>query len=110
VTVMPLRSGGGSSHKVLETLALGVPLVATPFAVRGFDIQHGRDALIGSTSADLAELAVRVIEDDELAQSLSRAGRRLVEQRYSWEAAGKPLIELHHELAERHRSAVSARV
>ncbi len=109
VTVMPLRSGGGSSHKVLESLAAGVPLVATPFAVRGFEIQDGREALIGSTSAELAELAVRVIEDDELADSLSWAGRRLVEKRYSWEVAGRPLIELHHELAERHRHAASAR-
>jgi glycosyltransferase involved in cell wall biosynthesis len=110
VAVMPLRSGGGSSHKVLETLALGVPLVATPFAVRGFDVRHGREALIGSTSAELAELAVKAIEDDELAASLSRAGRRLVEQRYSWQAAARPMIELHHELAERHRYAGSARV
>jgi glycosyltransferase involved in cell wall biosynthesis len=108
VNVMPIRSGGGSSHKVLESLAAGVPLVVTPFAVRGFDIRHGQEALIGSSSAELAELAVRVIEDDDLAASLSRAGRQLVEQRYGWEAAARPLIELHLDLAERHGRAAPA--
>jgi polysaccharide biosynthesis protein PslH len=100
VTVMPLRCGGGSRIKVLEALAAGVPVVATPFAVAGIEVRHGEHALIADTPQDLAALAVRVIEDDDLAAALSRAGRGLVERRYGWPTVARPLLDLHHELGE----------
>lgn len=102
VSVMPLRAGGGSRLKVLEALAAGVPVVATSFAVAGTGVRHGEHALIAETSRDLAALAVRVIEDDSLATGLSRAGRQLVERRYGWATVARPLVRLHHELAEEH--------
>lgn len=100
VTVLPVRCGGGSRIKVLEALAAGVPVVATPFAVAGIDVHHGVHALIADTPQDLAALAVRVIEDDVLAAALSRAGRELVERRYGWPTVARPLLDLHHELGE----------
>ena len=101
VAVMPLRAGGGTRLKVLEALASGVPVVATPFAVMGLEVRHGVNALIAEAPRDLAELAVSVIESDQLAVSLSRAGRELVQQRYGWSAVARPLVELHRELGER---------
>jgi glycosyltransferase involved in cell wall biosynthesis len=101
VTVMPLRAGSGSRLKVLEALAAGVPVVATPFAVSGIDVRHGTHALVAQNPSDLAELAISVIADDELARRLSIEGRRLVEERYGWSTVAKPLIALHQELGER---------
>jgi glycosyltransferase involved in cell wall biosynthesis len=98
VSVMPVRAGGGSRIKVLESLAAGIPVVATSFAVSGIDVRPGVDALIAETPADLAALTVRVMEDDELATALSRAGRRLVERRYGWPTVARPLVDLHLEL------------
>jgi glycosyltransferase involved in cell wall biosynthesis len=100
VTVMPVRAGSGSRIKVLEALAAGIPVVATSFAVSGIDVRHGVEALIAETPEDLAAMAVRVINDDELARALSRAGRRLVEKRYGWPTVARPLVDLHRELAE----------
>jgi glycosyltransferase involved in cell wall biosynthesis len=100
VTVMPLRAGGGTRIKVLEALAAGVPVVATPFAVSGIDVRDGVHALIAESATDLAAAAVTVIEDDALARRLSNTGRELVEARYGWPAVARPLVELHHELAE----------
>jgi glycosyltransferase involved in cell wall biosynthesis len=99
---MPLRAGGGSRLKVLEALAAGIPVVATPFAVTGITVRAGVHALLGESAADLAALATRVIEDDDLAASLSRSGRELVQQRYGWPTVAAPLVGLHRELAERY--------
>jgi glycosyltransferase involved in cell wall biosynthesis len=76
-------------------------VVATPFAVSGIDVRHGTHALVAQNPSDLAELAIRVIADDELAHRLSIEGRRLVEERYGWSTVAKPLIALHQELGER---------
>ena len=56
---------------------------------------------VAESAPDLAALAVRVIEDDALATSLSRAGRRLVERAYDWAVVARPLLELHVRLSGR---------
>jgi glycosyltransferase involved in cell wall biosynthesis len=107
--VVPVRAGSGSRIKVLEALAAGIPVVAPSFAVSGIGLRDGVDVLIGESPEELASLATRVIEDDDLANTLSVAGRRLVERRYSWPTVAKPLVNLHLELGERRRSRGSAR-
>lgn len=99
--VVPLRAGGGSRLKVLEALAAGTPVVSTPLGIAGLELERGAHVLVGETPADLAELAIRVIRDDDLAASLSERGRRLVEERYDWAVAARPLVDLHRELAAR---------
>lgn len=99
VTVMPIRAGGGTRLKVLEALAAGVPVVATPFAVHGLGLRDGEHALLAERPADLAAQALRVIEDRALAAELSRRGRAHVEAHFDWAAVAAPLVELHHDLA-----------
>lgn len=99
--VLPLRSGSGTRLKVLEALAAGVPIVATPFAVRGIDVRDGTDVLLGSTSRELAEQVVRVCTDDALAHRLGVNGRALAERRYEWSIVAEPLRALHERLAGR---------
>lgn len=97
--VVPLRAGGGTRLKILEALAAGVPVVSTSFGIAGLDLEA--ETLVGESAEELADLTVQVIEDAALARSLSEAGRRLVEERYDWSVTARPLVELHHELAER---------
>jgi glycosyltransferase involved in cell wall biosynthesis len=103
VTVLPIRAGGGTRLKALEALAAGVPLVATPFAVGGLGLRDEEHVLLGERPADLAAQTLRVLDDDALADRLSRAGRALVERRFDWPQVARPLVELHHELADRRR-------
>jgi glycosyltransferase involved in cell wall biosynthesis len=97
--VVPLRSGGGTRLKVLEALAAGVPVISTPLGVEGLDLRDGEHILVGRTSEDLADLALRVIADDALAARLSAAGRAQVERAYDWRVVARPLIDLHLRLA-----------
>lgn len=98
--VLPLRAGSGTRLKVLEALAAGVPVVATPFAVQGIDVRDGVDVLLGTSSQELAAQAARVCSDDALAARLAANGRALVERTYDWSIVGAPLRALHERLAE----------
>jgi glycosyltransferase involved in cell wall biosynthesis len=84
VFVCPLRLGAGIKNKVLEALAMGLPVVATPLSVDGIEVQPGRDALIVRDD-ELAEAVVRVLQDAALRERLSTSGRALVAAQYSWE-------------------------
>lgn len=81
VFVSPLRLGAGQKNKVLEALAMGCPLVATPLSIDGIAVRPGQAALIAE---DLAAPVIRLLRDLDLQQRLSQNGRQLIESRYSW--------------------------
>lgn len=98
VLVVPLRAGSGTRLKVLEAMAAGTPVVATPLAVAGLDLAPGEQVLVGERPEDLARLATEVVADDALAARLSRAARRTVEERFDWRATTEPLRRVVAEL------------
>ena len=83
--VCPLRFGAGIKNKVLEALAARCPVIATPLSVDGIHITDRESALLGETANDLAAHAVTVLNDADRARELGAAGRRVIEQQYSWE-------------------------
>jgi sugar transferase (PEP-CTERM/EpsH1 system associated) len=85
VAVAPLQSGSGQQSKILEAMACGTPVVASPLALAGIAAQHGRDLRVGADADGTAAAVLELLEDDELAARLARAGRRLVDELYTWE-------------------------
>jgi glycosyltransferase involved in cell wall biosynthesis len=82
--VVPLLQGGGTPLKLIEALAYGMPVVATPRAVAGLDLHDGRDCLIADGSEAFAHAVTSVLSDGS--PELARNGRRLAQERYSIEA------------------------
>jgi len=90
IAVVPLRAGSGLQNKVLEAMAAGTPVVATPRAVAGLALGAGVEVLVADDATGLAAAAVALLRDPARARAQARAGRALVERRYRWEdsAAG----------------------
>jgi sugar transferase (PEP-CTERM/EpsH1 system associated) len=84
VAVVPLRIARGIQNKVLEALASGCAVVATPESVAGLKLEPGTHALVASSPDDLARAIVAVIRDEPLRRRLQAAGRAFVEQRHQW--------------------------
>jgi glycosyltransferase involved in cell wall biosynthesis len=82
--VVPLMEGGGSPLKFVEALAHGLPVVATPRAAAGLEVQPGKHFLLGD-GADGFAAALREALAGRAA-GIGPAGRRLAEERYSLEA------------------------
>jgi glycosyltransferase involved in cell wall biosynthesis len=84
--VVPLLQGGGSPLKLIEALAYGLPVVATPRAVAGLNLHDGEDCLVADGSQAFADRLVGVLRDG--APQIARAGRMLAQRQYSIEALG----------------------
>jgi glycosyltransferase involved in cell wall biosynthesis len=82
--VVPLLQGGGSPLKLVEALAYGLPVIATPRAVAGLDVRDGVNCLVAEGPQAFADTLVRVLRDG--APEIAHAGRRLARERYSVEA------------------------
>src|SRR6185437_14800217 len=46
VVVVPILNGSGTRYKILEALALGLPVVSTPLGAEGLDVHDGEHLLI----------------------------------------------------------------
>jgi sugar transferase (PEP-CTERM/EpsH1 system associated) len=110
LSIAPLRIARGIQNKVLEAMAMGLPIVGTSAATRGTEGEPGRHFLVADDAERQAHAIVELLEDRARAAELGRAARSFVEQRYPWEAVLRPLDELLERLrpAPSHGSEPSA--
>lgn len=76
----------GFRSRLIEAMALGVPVVATPDAVYGMDMVPGQGLLLEAADDGLAKACISLIENADQACEHSQLARRQVEQKYSYEA------------------------
>jgi glycosyltransferase involved in cell wall biosynthesis len=93
VALVPLRAGSGSRLKMLESMALGTPLVSTRKGAEGLDVQPGRHFLLADAPDDFAESVLRLLRDDGLATAVRRDARSHVCSRYDWPLVTKSLTD-----------------
>jgi glycosyltransferase involved in cell wall biosynthesis len=98
VALAPVRSGSGVKTKVLEAMACGTPVVATPEANAGIGAEDGREILLAGNTNAFAEAVVELIGDPGRAASVGAAGRALVEERFSLDVMSSILLERYSRL------------
>lgn len=74
IGLAPLRYGAGVKGKVNQSLAHGLPVVATSCAVEGMHLSDGEDVLVADDPAAFADAVARLYSDEMLWQRLSRGG------------------------------------
>jgi hypothetical protein len=78
----PLRIASGVRIKILEAWARGVPVVATPAALSGLEVQDGREALVARGAAEFAAAIARLRNEPGLRESVIAEGRRALRERH----------------------------
>ncbi len=99
VFVVPLRSGSGVRVKILNALAMGLPVVSTSIGAEGIDALSGEHLLIADTPEEFARAVTKVLRDPGLADRLGQNGRALVSKDYSWERIGGRLLGIYDQLS-----------
>lgn len=84
INVVPLRVGGGTRLKILESMAAGTPVVTTSIGCEGLAVEPGRHLVVGDTPEAFARCVSDLLDDAELWRRVAREARLLVETRYDW--------------------------
>ncbi len=80
-----LRYATGIQNKVLEAMAAGVPVVATPGVAAALDALDGVHLRVGDTERALADAVVETIRDPSAAAARAERARAHVREHFSWE-------------------------
>lgn len=96
VIVVPLRIGGGSRLKILETMAAGRSVVSTTIGAEGLDVRAGEHLMIADEPAEFAREVVSLLNDPAGRQSLASAGRAVVESHYGWDQISLDMEDAWH--------------
>ena len=85
IFILPLRIGSGTRIKVFEALAMGIPVVSTTLGVKGLPVRDGIHFLRADTAQEFTDAIHTLFSEPEQCLRLSRQGRELVENNYTWE-------------------------
>jgi glycosyltransferase involved in cell wall biosynthesis len=99
VMLAPLRLGGGTRFKILEALARGEAIVATPTAAEGLAVRDGRDIRLEESAPSIANACVSLLGDDGEADRLGAAARATWAEHYRPVVAVERLVSLIESLA-----------
>lgn len=97
VAVCPVTVKVGVQNKILEAMALGLPVVSSREGAEGLGALAGRDFLVADDAVQFAEHVCRLLDDRELQETVGQAGRRYVETSHRWDAAAGALESLYQQ-------------
>lgn len=89
--VAPLKIARGTQNKILEAMAMGVPVVTSPAAAGGVDAVQQEHFLVADDHAEQCAALLRVLEDVRERRRLALAGRARVLSHHAWPASMRRL-------------------
>ncbi|HEX7042109.1 MAG TPA: glycosyltransferase family 4 protein [Patescibacteria group bacterium] len=100
VLLAPIQVGGGTSYKIIESMASGVPVVTTLLGVEGLGAKKDVDALVADSAEQHAKNIVKLLEDKVLYEKLRKNARAFIEKNFSWVKIAQILEKVYKEALE----------
>ncbi len=94
LALVPLEIARGVQNKVLEAMAMGLPVVLTPAAACGIGGADGRHFAAAESDIELADRATALLSHPRQGWSLGNEARRFVVDELSWQATLAPLAAM----------------
>lgn len=103
LTVAPLAIARGTQNKILESMAMGVPVVCSVEASHGVDAIAGEHLLTASSSAEYVGAIGRILDSPGLREQLAHAGRERMLTHHAWDSSMARLDRLIEAAFDRRR-------
>lgn len=95
IALSPLRLRAGIQFKILEAMAMGVPVIATSICCPGLGVKPGKELLVADTREEFVDAVELLLQDDHVRNGLIRAGREYVEAHHDWEHCVRQLLDTY---------------
>lgn len=96
--VVPLRIGGGTRLKIVESLAIGTAVVSTSIGAQGLGLEHNEEILLADETESFVDETARLLLDPKLRGRLEHAGVSRAQETFGWPSIGQQLSDRYHQL------------
>jgi glycosyltransferase involved in cell wall biosynthesis len=107
--MVPLRLGGGTRLKIVESMAAGLPVVSTAVGAQGLAVRDGAEMLLADEPADFVRKVAALLNNPQERERMSANARLFVEANYSWQSLGDRFARFCLDTVEMHRSQQALR-
>jgi sugar transferase (PEP-CTERM/EpsH1 system associated) len=94
VFIAPMSIGTGLQNKLLEAMAMKLPCITSNLVNNALGAQNKVSVLIGESPAQYAKLALTVLNDEALSQSIAENGFKHVTEKFTWKGTTARLLAL----------------
>jgi len=99
VVVAPLRFGAGTQNKVLEAMAMGIPVVCSNIGFKGLGINSGEGAIMQTDKDAFAQSVIDLLDSQSYRETVGRKGIRVIKERFDWKAIAALLENYFSEIS-----------
>lgn len=100
VVVAPLRFGAGTQNKVLEAMAMGVPVVCSNIGFKGLGIESGDGAIMRTDAEGFSEAVNKLLSSTDERTNVGRKGAAVIENGFGWDAISLKLETYLQQVAQ----------
>lgn len=95
LSIVPLRVGAGTRLKILESLALGTPVISTPKGMEGLDLEG---VCVEDAAETFASETINILRDSALRERMAEDGIQAV-KKYDWHTITAQFVDLCRRVA-----------
>lgn len=100
IAIVPLRRGGGTRLKILEYMAVGLPIVTTKKGIEGIRAENMKHAIIVDEVNEQFINAISYLLDNEDARKQMGSNARKLAEEYSWDRIGHNLCDFYDRIGQ----------
>jgi len=103
---VPISAGSGTRLKIFQYMNRGLPIVTTEKGIEGISARDGEHALIVPRIDErFVDKVAYLLENERERARLGANARKLLEEKYTWDAIGAQLLAVYKRVLEgRHGS------
>lgn len=108
VAVVPLRIARGIQNKILEAMAMEMPVVASPKPAQGITAEVNVEWFVEDSPESFADQVIRLLHDSAVRSQVGRRARDFVKERHSWQQILPDVASLVEDVATGRRFQILA--
>lgn len=93
----PIRVGGGTSFKILEAMASGVPVITTSLG-NAINAKENSEIVLAQSAQDFVVSVKKLLSDVEFYKTISVNARKLVGEKFNWQKIAQDLNSVYESI------------
>jgi glycosyltransferase involved in cell wall biosynthesis len=94
VFVAPMEIGSGMQNKILEAMAMEIPVVTSRLAAEPIGAKHNNELLVADSNEEFIQCIHSLLTDQNLRDEITQNAKNFVKEKFSWKSNTAKLLEL----------------